>query len=77
ANLTLADNNTYQGQSMRFLYPKSLAQSGTNLQLMGYRSSTSGFYTLDDTTGKRMSGYDDDNWTDSDKSRPEWADYYN
>lgn len=24
-----------------------------------------------------MSGYDDDNRTDSDKSRPEWADYYN
>ncbi|VEA40190.1 outer membrane usher protein FimD [Salmonella enterica subsp. enterica] len=44
---------------------------------MGYRYSTSGFYTLDDTTWKRMSGYDDDSRTDSDKSRPEWADYYN
>ncbi|MEX8816194.1 fimbria/pilus outer membrane usher protein, partial [Salmonella enterica] len=50
ATSTLADNNTYQGQSLRFLYAKSLAQSGTNLQLMGYRYSTSGFYTLDDTT---------------------------
>lgn len=77
ATSTLADNNTYQGQSLRFLYAKSLAQSGTNLQLMGYRYSTSGFYTLDDTTWKRMSGYDDDSRTDSDKSRPEWADYYN
>lgn len=77
ATSTLADNNTYRGQSLRFLYAKSLAQSGTNLQLMGYRYSTSGFYTLDDTTWKRMSGYDDDSRTDSDKSRPEWADYYN
>lgn len=66
ATSTLADNNTYQGQSLRFLYAKSLAQSGTNLQLMGYRYSTSGFYTLDDTTWKRMSGYDDDSRTDSD-----------
>ena len=37
ATSTLADNNSYQGQSLRFLYAKSLAQSGTNLQLMGYR----------------------------------------
>ncbi|MBF3355043.1 fimbrial usher BcfC, partial [Leptospira borgpetersenii serovar Hardjo-bovis] len=77
ATSTLADNNTYQGQSLRFLYAKSLAQSGTNLQLMGYRYSTSGSSTLDDTTWKRMSGYDADSRTESDKSRPEWADYYN
>lgn len=74
---TLADNSTHQGQSLRFLYAKSLAQSGTNLQLMGYRYSTSGFYTLDDTAWKQMSGYGDGDRTDSDKSRPEWADYYN
>ncbi|ECG8588591.1 fimbrial biogenesis outer membrane usher protein [Salmonella enterica subsp. salamae] len=77
ADSTLADNRTYQGQSLRFLYAKSLAQTGTNLQLLGYRYSTSGFYTLDDTAWKQMSGYDDDARTDSDKSRPEWADYYN
>ncbi|MGS8847277.1 fimbria/pilus outer membrane usher protein, partial [Salmonella enterica subsp. enterica serovar Infantis] len=52
-------------------------QSGTYFQLMGYRYSTSGFYSLDDTPWKRMCGYDDDNRTDSDKSRPEWSDYYN
>ncbi|EBP3801694.1 fimbria/pilus outer membrane usher protein [Salmonella enterica subsp. enterica] len=74
---TLADNSTHQGQSLRFLYAKSLAQTGTHLQLMGYRYSTSGFYTLDDTAWKQMSGYDDDDRTDNDKSRPEWADYYN
>ncbi len=37
---------------------------------MGYRCSTSGFYVVDDTTWKRMSGYDgDDNRTDSDKKQ--------
>ncbi|EDZ1186564.1 fimbrial biogenesis usher protein [Salmonella enterica] len=74
---TLADNNAYQGKSLRFLYAKSLAQTGTNLQLLGYRYSTSGFYTLDDTAWKQMSGYDNDERTDPDESTPEWADYYN
>ncbi|ECG8257707.1 fimbrial biogenesis outer membrane usher protein [Salmonella bongori] len=74
---TLADGSTHQGQSLRFLYAKSLTQLGTNFQLLGYRYSTSGFYTLDDTAWKRMSGYDNDDRTESDKARPEWADYYN
>ncbi|EHH0324924.1 fimbrial biogenesis usher protein [Salmonella enterica] len=77
ATSTLADNNAYQGKSLRFLYAKSLAQTGTNLQLLGYRYSTSGFYTLDDTAWKQMSGYDNDERTDPDESTPEWADYYN
>lgn len=77
ATSTLADNNVYQGKSLRFLYAKSLAQTGTNLQLLGYRYSTSGFYTLDDTAWKQMSGYDNDERTDPDESTPEWADYYN
>ncbi|EAX5751484.1 fimbrial biogenesis outer membrane usher protein [Salmonella enterica] len=77
ATSTLADNNAYQGKSLRFLYAKSLAQTGTNLQLLGYRYSTSVFYTLDDTAWKQMSGYDNDERTDPDESTPEWADYYN
>lgn len=44
---------------------------------MGYCYLILGFYMLDDIMWKWMSGYDDDNWIDSDKSRLEWVDYYN
>ena len=33
---------------------------GTNFQLMGYRYSTQGFYTLDDVAYRRMEGYEYD-----------------
>ncbi|EEW7573989.1 fimbria/pilus outer membrane usher protein, partial [Escherichia coli] len=46
AKSTLADQSEHKGQSYRFLYAKTLNQLGTNFQLMGYRYSTSGFYTL-------------------------------
>ncbi|MBW0671940.1 fimbria/pilus outer membrane usher protein, partial [Escherichia coli] len=36
------------GRDIRFLYAKSMNTFGTNFQLMGYRYSTQGFYTLDD-----------------------------
>ncbi|EQB8221031.1 fimbrial biogenesis usher protein [Klebsiella aerogenes] len=66
---TLADESEHQGQSLRFLYAKSLNDLGTHFQLLGYRYSTSGFYTLDDTAWKRMSGYngqqDDDGERDA------------
>jgi outer membrane usher protein len=78
AHSTLADDSTHDGQSVRFLYAKSLNDFGTNFQLLGYRYSTSGFYTLDDTAYKHMDGYtadfeDDDNQEDT----PVWASYYN
>lgn len=57
ANSELADKSTSSGQSMRFLYSKSLLSSGTTFQLLGYRYSTKGFYTLNDITNKNMSGY--------------------
>ncbi|HFK7187097.1 TPA: fimbrial biogenesis usher protein [Serratia odorifera] len=57
ANSRLADDSRHQGQSLRFLYAKSLNEAGTNFQLLGYRYSTEGFYTLDDTSYRRMSGY--------------------
>ncbi|HHI2554913.1 TPA: fimbrial biogenesis usher protein [Klebsiella aerogenes] len=82
ANSTLADDSSHQGQSMRFLYAKSLNDFGTNFQLLGYRYSTSGFYTLDETAYKHMDGYndnhDDDN-KDDDKNdnKPDWTEYYN
>ncbi|BED23011.1 outer membrane usher protein [Escherichia coli] len=57
AKSTLADQSEHKGQSYRFLYAKTLNQLGTNFQLMGYRYSTSGFYTLSDTMYKHMDGY--------------------
>ncbi|WP_114191679.1 fimbria/pilus outer membrane usher protein [Edaphovirga cremea] len=38
------------GQSYRFLYGKTFAESGTDIRLLGYRYSTSGFYTFDEAT---------------------------
>ncbi|MCT4709748.1 fimbrial biogenesis usher protein [Enterobacteriaceae bacterium H11S18] len=66
ARSTLADDSDHQGQSLRFLYAKSLSGYGTNFQLLGYRYSTKGFYTLDEVAYKNIEGYeygvaDDDN----------------
>ena len=72
---TLADDSEHQGQSLRVLYAKSLNPLGTNLQLLGYRYSTSSFYTLDETTWKRMSGYDGNREDDGDTTNG--SDYYN
>lgn len=77
AHSTLADDSTHDGQSVRFLYAKSLNDLGTNFQLLGYRYSTSGFYTLDDTAYKHMDGYTADFDDDDDKETPVWASYYN
>lgn len=46
---TLPDDVNAQGQSYRFLYSKSFAGSGTDFRLLGYRYSTSGFYTLQES----------------------------
>ncbi|MBF2791559.1 MULTISPECIES: fimbrial biogenesis usher protein [Enterobacter] len=77
AHSTLADDSTHDGQSVRFLYAKSLNDLGTNFQLLGYRYSTSGFYTLDDTAYKHMDGYTADFDDDDDQETPVWASYYN
>ncbi len=58
ARSRLADNSEHQGQSLRFLYAKSLSGYGTNFQLLGYRYSTRGFYTLDEAAYKNMEGYE-------------------
>lgn len=49
ADSTLADGSDHSGQSTRLLYAKSFNVQGTALQLMGYRYSTEGFYTLGET----------------------------
>jgi outer membrane usher protein len=74
ANSELADKSSSSGQSLRFLYSKSLLSSGTTFQLLGYRYSTKGFYTLNDVTNKNMSGYN----TGKDQTDlPYLEDYYN
>ena len=80
AQSTLIDESEHSGQSLRLLYAKSLNEIGTNFQLMGYRYSTSGYYTFADTTYKHMDGYNsnplnEDN--DDDNDVPQWFDHYN
>lgn len=68
ANSQLADGSEYQGQSLRFLYAKSLHNLGTNFQLLGYRYSTKGFYTLDDVAWNNIQGIQYD-WKDDGDGR--------
>lgn len=79
AHSTLSDDSQYEGKSVRFLYAKSLNDWGTNFQLLGYRYSTQGFYTLDDTAYKNMSGHNTSNETDDsgNTTDPNFYDYYN
>ncbi|QGH60611.1 fimbrial biogenesis usher protein [Serratia proteamaculans] len=56
ANSALQDDSKRQGQSLRFLYAKTLNSWGTNIQLMGYRYSTAGFLTLDEAA-QSLSGW--------------------
>lgn len=57
ANSQLTDRSRSQGQSLRFLYARAFPETGTNLQLTGYRYSTRGYYTLQETSLNRMSGW--------------------
>ncbi len=77
AKSTLADDSSHEGQSVRFLYAKSMNEIGTNFQLLGYRYSTAGFYTLDETAYKHMDGYTVDTEDSQQDEQPDWTDYYN
>lgn len=77
SNATLPDNSKHQGQSVRFLYNKSLDELGTNFQLVGYRYSTHGYYSLADTTYLGMSGYSVKTQDDVIQVKPALVDYYN
>ncbi|WP_368755577.1 fimbria/pilus outer membrane usher protein, partial [Klebsiella oxytoca] len=77
ANSRLPDDSDHQGQSLRFLYNKSLNDIGTNIQLVGYRYSTEGFFTLGDTAYKRMSGYNVVTQDGVIQVKPKFTDYYN
>lgn len=80
ADSVLADESQHRGQSLRFLYSRSLNTLGTTFQLTGYRYSTSGFYTLNDTAMKHMKGWLYDEVEVDAQGRPlkrPYTDYYN
>lgn len=77
ANATLPDDSDHQGQSVRFLYNKSLNEIGTNIQLVGYRYSTQGYFNFADTTYNRMSGYNVETQDGIIQVKPKYTDYYN
>ncbi|WP_338577438.1 fimbrial biogenesis usher protein [Erwinia sp. E_sp_W01_1] len=80
ADSTLADGSHHQGQSVRFLYARSLNSLGTTFQLTGYRYSTQGFHTLDETALKGMEGWRYDVDQVDAEGKPEkrsYTDYYN
>ncbi|ELP5685311.1 fimbrial biogenesis usher protein [Salmonella enterica subsp. enterica serovar Bredeney] len=77
ANATLPDDSKHQGQSVRFLYNKSLNELGTNIQLVGYRYSTRGYYSFADTTYRQMSGYNLETQDGVIQVKPKFIDYYN
>ncbi|MGU3428892.1 fimbria/pilus outer membrane usher protein [Enterobacter hormaechei] len=72
ASSVLADNSSHQGYSLRFRYSRQINTLGTTLQLAGYRYSTQGFHTFDETALKRMEGWynDEDDYNASGKKIP-------
>ncbi|WFC89051.1 fimbrial biogenesis usher protein [Enterobacter roggenkampii] len=76
ANATLSDDSDHKGQSIRFLYNKSLSDVGTNIQLVGYRYSSKGYFSFADTTYRRMSGYDVETQDGVIQVKPKFTDYY-
>lgn len=80
ADSMLADGSRHHGQSVRFLYGRSLVSTGTTLQLAGYRFSTEGFHTLEESALNRMSGWTDAPLTVDAAGRPvkqNWINHYN
>lgn len=58
ARSDLSDGEQHNGQSLHFMYAKSMIHSGTTFQFAGYRFSSKGFYTLDDVAYKNTEGYE-------------------
>ncbi|CAI1507952.1 fimbria/pilus outer membrane usher protein [Serratia ficaria] len=57
ADSRLADGSRHRGQSVRFLYSRAFDTTGTTFQLAGYRYSTRGFFTLEESNRSYMSGW--------------------
>lgn len=77
ASATLPDSSRHEGQSLRFLYNKSVMATGTRVQLVGYRYSTRGYYSFADTTYRRMEGYSLNNSDGTSGELLETANLYN
>ncbi|HFL9603407.1 TPA: fimbria/pilus outer membrane usher protein, partial [Escherichia coli] len=77
ANTTLADGTRHSGQSIKSVYSKSFYQTGTNIQVAGYRYSTQGFYNLSDSAYSRMSGYTVKPPTGDSNEQTQFIDYFN
>ncbi|GFM11846.1 MULTISPECIES: fimbrial biogenesis usher protein [Enterobacter] len=77
ADALLPDDSKREGQSIRFHYNKSLTLTGTNVQLVGYRYSTEGYYSFSDTTYRKMKGYNIQTQDGIVEIEPEFTDYYN
>lgn len=48
-------NKNYVGNSSRILFAKSFSETGTNIQLTGYRYSTSNYYTFAEASARNKS----------------------
>lgn len=79
ANSTLADDSRHSGQSLRFLYSRVFSLTGTSVQIAGYRYSTRGFHTLDETALRGMKGWLYENQETDAAGRPvarPYSDFY-
>ena len=77
ANARLPDESRHDGQSYRFLYNKSLTETGTNIQLIGYRYSTRGYFSFADTARKKNEWLQCSYPDGVIQIQPKYTDYYN
>lgn len=75
ARSRLFNGEEYTGQSARFLYARSLNTLGTTFQLTGYRYSTRGFYTLQETAVRSLTGSYHDDERNNRRTHPSYIDY--
>ncbi|MGP2522371.1 fimbria/pilus outer membrane usher protein [Pantoea ananatis] len=57
AKTVLSDNKTYDGESLRFLYSRSMSSLGTSLQILANRFSSSGYYSLPEAALNNIKGW--------------------
>lgn len=69
AKTDLPGSQPSKGQSYRFLYAKSFIDTGTDFRLLGYRYSTSGFYTMQEAVDMNNQDTDDTDYNRSHHKR--------
>ncbi|EEQ9430441.1 fimbrial biogenesis outer membrane usher protein [Escherichia coli] len=74
---TIDDINSAANGGDLQVYSKSFYQTGTNIQVAGYRYSTQGFYNLSDSAYSRMSGYTVKPPTGDTNEQTQFIDYFN